>query len=152
MSISRKTARTELLMNEALLLIEEGKRVIVRVKGSSMLPFLRGDKDSVELEKASEIKCGDIVLAYVEECRFVLHRIIRIDGERVVLMGDGNLKGCEYCRIEDIKAKAVNIIKPAKGGYKKISCTDRTHMRKADLWKKLLPVRRYILAIYKRIS
>ena len=152
MSISRKTARTELLMNEALLLIEEGKRGIVRVKGSSMLPFLRGDKDSVELEKASEIKCGDIVLAYVEECRFVLHRIIRIDGERVVLMGDGNLKGCEYCRIEDIKAKAVNIIKPAKGGYKKISCTDRTHMRKADLWKKLLPVRRYILAIYKRIS
>ena len=152
MSISRKTARTELLMNEALLLIEEGKRVIVRVKGSSMLPFLRGDKDSVELEKASEIKCGDIVLAYVEECRFVLHRIIRIDGERVVLMGDGNLKGCEYCRIEDIKAKAVNLIKPAKGGYKKISCTDRTHMRKADLWKKLLPVRRYILAIYKRIS
>ncbi len=152
MSISRKTARTELLMNEALLLIEEEKRVIVRVKGSSMLPFLRGDKDSVELEKASEIKCGDIVLAYVEECRFVLHRIIRIDGERVVLMGDGNLKGCEYCRIEDIKAKAVNIIKPAKGGYKKISCTDRTHMRKADLWKKLLPVRRYILAIYKRIS
>ena len=152
MSISRKTARTELLMNEALLLIEEGKRVIVRVKGNSMLPFLRGDKDSVELEKASEIKCGDIVLAYVEECRFVLHRIIRIDGERVVLMGDGNLKGCEYCRIEDIKAKAVNIIKPAKGGYKKISCTDRTHMRKADLWKKLLPIRRYILAIYKRIS
>ncbi|MBP3344062.1 MAG: S24/S26 family peptidase [Bacteroidales bacterium] len=152
MSISRKTARTELLMNEALLLIEEGKRVIVRVKGSSMLPFLRGDKDSVELEKASEIKCGDIVLAYVEECRFVLHRIIRIDEERVVLMGDGNLKGCEYCRIEDIKAKAVNIIKPAKGGYKKISCTDRTHVRKADLWKKLLPVRRYILAIYKRIS
>lgn len=152
MSISRKTARTELLMNEALMLIEEGKRVIVRVKGSSMLPFLRGDKDSVELEKASEIKCGDIVLAYVEECRFVLHRIIRIDGERVVLMGDGNLKGCEYCRIEDIKAKAVNIIKPAKGGYKKISCTDRTHMKKADLWKKLLPVRRYILAIYKRIS
>lgn len=152
MSISRKTARTELLMNEALLLIEEGKRVIVRVKGSSMLPFLRGDKDSVELEKASEIKCGDIVLAYVEECRFVLHRIIRIDGEHIVLMGDGNLKGCEHCRIEDIKAKAVNIIKPAKGGYKKISCTDRTHMRKADLWKKLLPVRRYILAIYKRIS
>lgn len=152
MSISRKTARTELLMNEALLLMEEGKRVIVRVKGSSMLPFLRGDKDSVELEKASEIKCGDIVLAYVEECRFVLHRIIRIDGERVVLMGDGNLKGYEYCRIEDIKAKAVNIIKPAKGGYKKISCTGRTHMRKADLWKKLLPVRRYILAIYKRIS
>ena len=139
-------------MNEALLLIEEGKRVIVRVKGSSMLPFLRGDKDSVELEKASEIKCGDIVLAYVEECRFVLHRIIKIDGEHIVLMGDGNLKGCEYCRIEDIKAKAVNIIKPAKGGYKKISCTDRTHMRKADLWKKLLPVRRYILAIYKRIS
>lgn len=152
MSISRKTAPTELLMNEALLLIEEGRRVVVRVKGNSMLPFLRGDKDSVELEKASEIKCGDIVLAYVEECRFVLHRIIKIDGERVVLMGDGNLKGCEYCRIEDIKAKAVNIIKPAKGGYKKISCTDRTHMRKAYLWKKLLPVRRYILAIYKRIS
>ena len=152
MSISRKTARTELLMNEALLLIEEGKRVIVRVKGSSMLPFLRGDKDSVELEKASEIKCGDIVLAYVEECRFVLHRIIKIDGEHIVLMGDGNLKGCEHCRISEIKAKAVNLIKPAKGGYKKISCTDRTHMRKAYLWKKLLPVRRYILAIYKRIS
>ena len=152
MTTSRKTAPTELLMNEALLLIEEGRRVVVRVKGNSMLPFLKGNRDSVELEKSKDLKCGDIVLACMDGDRFVLHRIIKIDGEHIVLMGDGNLKGCEHCRISEIKAKAVNLIKPAKGGYKKISCTDRTHMRKAYLWKKLLPVRRYILAIYKRIS
>ena len=63
MTTSRKTAPTELLMNEALLLIEEGRRVVVRVKGNSMLPFLKGNRDSVELEKSKDLKFGDIVIA-----------------------------------------------------------------------------------------
>lgn len=144
----KKSADTGMLMNEASLLVSEGKRVVVRVKGNSMLPFLRNGRDSAELDKVSEPKCGDIVLAYVDNSRFVLHRIVGMDGDKVVLMGDGNIKGCEYCRVTDIKAKAVTIIKE---NGKKIDCTSASHLKKARLWRKLLPIRRYLLAIYKRI-
>lgn len=147
----RKRANTELLLHEATRLVSEGKRVVIRVKGNSMLPFLRNEKDSVELDKATDLKCGDIVLAFVENRRFVLHRIIKTDGNKVVLMGDGNLKGCELCTIPDIKAKAVKIIKEVKNGTKQIDCTAPAHLKRACLWRKLLPIRRYLLAIYKRI-
>ena len=39
-----------------------------------MLPFLKGNRDSVELEKSKDLKCGDIVLACIDGDRFVLHR------------------------------------------------------------------------------
>ena len=46
--------------------LERGQRVRMTVAGGSMLPFLRGG-DEVELERASPIRLGDIVLARVGE-------------------------------------------------------------------------------------
>ena len=128
-------------------LIEEGQEVIFKPKGMSMLPFIRGGRDSVLLRKADELKVGDIALAEISEGRYVLHRIETIEDEMIVLMGDGNLVGRERCRKEDVMAIAVKIIKENK----EIDCQSPRHMRMAEIWKRLLPVRRYLLAIYRRI-
>ena len=128
-------------------LVEEGQEVIFKPKGMSMLPFIRGGRDSVLLRKADELKVGDIALAEISKERYVLHRIEKMEGETIVLMGDGNLVGRERCRREDVMAIAVKIIKDRR----EIDCQSPGHLRNAEIWKRLLPVRRYLLEIYRRI-
>ena len=77
----------------------------------------------------------------------MLHRVIDITGSTILLMGDGNIKGIEKCRPEDIIAVATSIDK----GGKVIDCRSKSHLREAAIWKMLKPLRRYILAIYRRI-
>ena len=60
--------------------IREGHPVKFPVKGTSMLPFIVGDRDCVEFYPVEgELKVGDIVMARVEEGYPVVHRIIGIE-------------------------------------------------------------------------
>ena len=81
------------ILEEVVRLLSEGVSVTLPVDGRSMLPFIIGGRESVILKKPQRLKKGDVVLAWVENCRYVVHRIISIDGNRVTLMGDGNLEG-----------------------------------------------------------
>ncbi len=137
-----------LFMKEVEQMLCLGKQVVLRVKGLSMLPFIVGDEDSVELQKADMVKIGDIVLADIPQRGYVLHRIIEENELGVILMGDGNIKGCELCKREDIKGKVVRILK--KNG-RVVECKERFYRFKVNVWKICLPVRRYLLAMYKII-
>jgi hypothetical protein len=113
-----------------------------------MLPFIIGGKESVILQQPELPKVGGVVLAWADGYRYVVHRIVRIDGDRVTLMGDGNLIGTEHCLIGDIKARVTHVV-DAKGrthylykGWRKLA---------AKVWFWLRPVRRYLLAIYRRL-
>lgn len=133
---------------EAIRLVEEGVSVTLPVDGRSMLPFIIGGKESVILQQPKQPQIGDVVLALVEDGRYVVHRIIRIEGDIVTLMGDGNLVGTERCTIANIKALATHVV-DAKGKMHQIDTPWRR--RAVRLWWHLRPVRRYILAIYRRI-
>ena len=137
----------EVLLAEVADLVAEGKTVVLMTKGASMHPFIVGEKDSVRLVKPESLEPGLIVLAEHKKDKYVLHRIVSVEGNRVVLMGDGNIKGCEICRISDIKAVAVSII---KAGGTEVDCLSRKHLRRAALWFRLLPLRRWLLAFYRR--
>ena len=100
------------IIQNAIALVNEGMRVTFPVKGYSMLPFIIGSRESVDLVKPEQIQIGDVVLAWVENSRYVIHRIIRIDGEQVTLMGDGNVAGVEHCLLKDVAAKAINVVTP----------------------------------------
>lgn len=136
------------IIQEAVKLVEEGICVTLPVDGRSMLPFIIGGEDSVFLEKPQKSEIGDVVLAWVEQCRFVVHRIIAINGDEVTLMGDGNIRGVEQCRLNDIKASVTYVV-DKKGKRRNIK--DRKHRCGSYIWRKLRPVRRYLLAIYKII-
>ncbi len=139
----------EIIIQEAIRLVEDGMSVTFPVKGNSMLPFIIGGKESVILQKPSQPQVGDVVLAWVEGCRYVVHRIIRIDGSQVVLMGDGNPAGVEHCTIGDVKAKATHVVGVDGRQHDLYS---KPRMLGVRIWRVLLPVRRYILGVYRRVK
>ena len=136
------------LLGEVKSMLAEGKDVVIPTKGNSMLPFIRGGRDNVNLRKLDTVDVGDIVLAELKEGVYVLHRVFAVDGDAVTLMGDGNRRGVEHCRLEDIAGTAMTIL---RDGSKEVDCRGRKAMRRARAWRRLMPFRRIILGIYRRI-
>jgi hypothetical protein len=67
---------------------------------------------------------------------FVVHRIIEVNGDKVTLLGDGNYNGTERVTRDKI--------------YGIVDCST-LHLLFAKIWLWLRPVRRYPLAIFRRI-
>ena len=63
-------------------------------------------------------------------------------------MGDGNLRGTEKCTAGNVVARAVAIIRP---DGTTVSCSGRTEMQRARIWHRLLPFRRILLALWRRL-
>ena len=145
--MERRILPNDLLLGEVSRLVAEGEKVTLKTKGVSMLPFIVGGRDSVVLQRPQGLEVGMIVLAEVSKGTYVLHRIISLKGNEVVLMGDGNIAGVERCSVADIKATAVSILKKGKT----IDVNGKRHQRQAGIWMSLLPVRRWILAVYRRL-
>lgn len=134
-------ARTLIISNRELFTIVrdtllEGKTVRVSVKGESMLPFFRsGSTITLRPAKAEDIRKYAVVMADAGDS-FVVHRIIEVSEEYVTLLGDGNYNGTERVAREKI--------------YGVVDCS-ATHLFFAKIWLWLRPVRRYPLAIFRRI-
>lgn len=135
------------IIQNAISLVHEGLRVTFPVKGNSMLPFIIGGRESVDLVKPVDLRVGHVVLAWVDGCRYVVHRIIRIEGTQVTLMGDGNIAGVEHCDLSDVAALAVNVVSK-RGKHHDLYAPWR--VKASRMWFRLLPIRRWILAIYRR--
>ena len=74
--------------------LERGQTVRMTVNGASMLPFIRNG-DEVELEPIRSLPVkGDVVLAHCENGRYVLHRVVRVEGDEFFLRGDAQ-RHCE---------------------------------------------------------
>ena len=127
--------------------LESIPRVVLPVRGYSMLPFIIGDVDSVELVKPERVEVGDVVLAWINDSRYVVHRVIKVDGDNMQLMGDGNLGGDEHCKISEVVARAEYVISP---NGRRAYLYSPWRVRASRLWWKIKPVRRWILAIYRR--
>ena len=113
-----------------------------------MRPFLEDGRDKALLTLPKNPQVGDPVLAEISPGRYVLHRIVKIEGEQVTLLGDGNLV-CEHCRLKDIKAGVVGFYR--KGRDTLDPLTGRKWQLYSALWTRLYPIRRYLLAAYRRM-
>lgn len=144
--IKRIHFQNEVLIPQIITLLDSGHTVTLMLRGISMRPFLEDNRDKALLKKAEKLKVGDVVLAEISAKRYVLHRITEIEGERVVLMGDGNL-GTEQCRISDIHGYAVGFYRK---GRNKMERTDSVKWKfYSFLWMHLRPIRRYLLFLYR---
>lgn len=137
---------------DVLRVLGQGRRVTIPVKGFSMLPFIRGGKDLVVLEKAGDmLKADDIVLFHVgpdDGGRYVMHRILSIDGDAVDIMGDGVPENHEHVRRHQILAKAVEIL---RGGKRSVDPYSPGQLRLVHFWQGIRPLRRYILFVYRHL-
>lgn len=143
-----------ILLGAARDAIREGHTATIMVKGWSMRPFLEHQRDKVLLDNPQGANIGDAVLAEIFPGKYVLHRIMEItpnhqDGslDEITLMGDGNIQGTEKCLRKDICGIVTHYIRPNRT----IPADTPSLIRRIRLWRKLLPVRRYLLFIYKSI-
>lgn len=128
--------------------VKQGKTCTLRLRGNSMRPFLENDRDVGIFTKLENIKVGDPVLAEIGEGHYVLHRIMKIEGDAVTLMGDGNL-GCEYCKTSDFRAGVIGFIRK---GRHKIDRIDGFKWKAYSwFWVNLRFIRRWLLIFYRYI-
>lgn len=144
----RRSIANDILLPEVIRMTAEGHTVTLPLRGFSMRPFLEDRRDKALLAAPKGISCGDVVLALIDGGRYVLHRIVRIDGDKVTLLGDGNLNS-EHCTTADIKAKAIAFYRKGRG------TPDHTTGRKWLIyswwWTRLYPIRRYLLFIHRHL-
>jgi len=140
----------DILLGEIRKLVAEGHPVKFRVRGQSMLPFIVGDRDSVRLVKTTLYRPKDIALAEIRPGHFMLHRIVSVAGNQpkdsVTLMGDANLKEQEHCRIDNLAGRVDRIFRNGK----EIDPHGRTERIAVYCWLLLMPLRRWLLGVYRR--
>ena len=135
--MKRKPVPNAALFSEVRQLLAGGCNVTILARGNSMFPFIRDGLDKVQLSAVR-----------IESGHYVLHRLVRNENGILTLMGDGNLRGTEKCTAGNVVARAVAIIRP---DGTTVSCSGHTEMQRARIWHRLLPFRRILLALWRRL-
>lgn len=128
--------------------LDKGLTATIPVKGYSMLPFIRGGKDLVVLEKATgDIRRDDIVLFRIGD-RYIMHRVLKAQEGNYDIQGDGVWLGHEHPTRNQILAKATTII---RAGKTPVDPYSKKQLKRVHAWQRLGKLRRYILFIYRHL-
>lgn len=129
--------------------LQKGNSVKIKVKGNSMLPFIRGEQDIIELTTFTpdELKRGKVILFRQGE-NYIIHRIIGHSHGQFTICGDGNISCCEYAAQEDIIGLLSKIERPSG---RIVYCNSWQWRIASEIWIQLFPLRRYLLAIIRRL-
>ncbi|MBO4992650.1 MAG: hypothetical protein J6C60_00135 [Alistipes sp.] len=140
----------ELFFAQVESLLSTGEEVEILVKGHSMTPLMLSGKDVAILRSATDadIKVGAVVLFRYRGAH-VLHRIEKIEGDRITFAGDGNYKIKEVATRQDIVAVMV-AVKRSSG--RRVECSGKSWRWQSRAWL-MLPefARRVILGIRRRL-
>lgn len=127
--------------------IEEEGFIVSNIKGISMLPFLKQNRDNVVITKVDKpIEKYDVVL-YKSNNNYVLHRVIDINGDELLIKGDNTISS------EKVNIKQVlGILKSKynKKGY--VEVNSDINKRYYDLSNKYLflkKIRNYFIKKYE---
>lgn len=124
------------------------KSVTFTVYGVSMHPFLDSGRDKVILVPPMQPQVGQVILAEIKPATYALHRIIKIEDNKITMRGDGNfLSSVEEFTADKIVGTATAFIRKGKH-VSTDSCTWRWY---SATWELVRPLRRCLLAFYRRI-
>ena len=131
-------------------LLAMDRQAIFTVKGTSMLPFIGDNRDSVVLEKRdfNNLKKGDIILFQYDSGKYILHRIYNISQEGYQTIGDGCISFDDWIRPDQVRGVVTKIIRKGK----EIDCNSIKWKRIFSLWMFLLPIRKYLLLTYLKLG
>ena len=139
----------EVWFQAILPLLQEGYQLKICPKGSSMVPFLTGDRDEAVLSAPPAgylYKINDIVLFRLGSGPYVLHRICRIDAGGIYTLGDGNTAFEGPFRPEDFLAIVDYIIRKGKVVKK----DDKKYLLLVKMWRLIRPLRPLVLDGYSK--
>lgn len=146
----KKSLPNDLLIPEVAELIRQGRTVTLTARGNSMNPFIVDRRDCVVLSPCTDaqLQPGAVVLALTDDRRYVLHRIVRRQGNELTLLGDGNLYQTERTDTSRVIGLLTAVIRKGR-----TYPTDGTvWLSYSHWWRRLTPVRRWLLAIFRRIE
>lgn len=143
------TINKAIMMEEIRTLINEGKTVNITVKGNSMNPFMVHLRDQMTLGpwKEEDLRKGTVALVRDTRGNHLIHRIIKVDGNTVTLLGDGNVVQTETATKDNVIGIMYSITRKGR------IYTPRTLSWKiySAIWMALQPVRRWPLGLWRRI-
>lgn len=139
----------DLYFEEVQRLLKEGKEVCIRVKGNSMLPFIKnGDRILLVSYAGAPLLLGTNILAK-HEGKFVFHRYVGQKNGSIALAGDGNLVLHEYIGTSDIIALATLHYATASDVPRNIN--SKGQRLRGMIWYQLRIVRRIFVGLKRRI-
>ena len=140
----KKTIR--LSVEEWCALSKGGEKMPVEITldGTSMQPLIRKGRDIVTiLPPDGELRIGDIVLFRRADGAYVVHRVYRIEEDRVITLGDN----CENPDPPIHRSRILGNVKTIRRGNRLIETDSASQQRYGRIWMKLLPIRKRILHI-----
>lgn len=145
----RKIIVSNNFLSEVADVLRRGNSVKVKIDGISMLPFIIGGKDLVEivpLADDEDLKRWCCPL-FCWNGKYMVHRYIGKEGNDYLMLGDGNVSRIERVKREDIIGVLRYIIHP-DGSVQ--DCRDENWLKKGMWWYRLRPLRRFILPVLRR--
>lgn len=123
--------------------LKETGRLIYTTRGVSMRPLLRQGKDVVVIETPKEhCKKYDTVLFLRKNGQYVLHRILKIDGDQYWIVGD-NCLGGEMVSEQQI----IGVMTSLKRGGRSVKLTDWRYRLYVRLWCAPYRLRFFVLRV-----
>ncbi len=129
--------------------IREGETVEVPAIGWSMLPMVWHKRDKLILAPLEEdsIAVGNLLFVSLNSIHYVLHRVVDVEGDILILRGDGNVSQRERCRKSQVCAELVAVNRAGK----LIKKGDASWLRFQKYWPRSPFLRRILLAFYRRV-
>ena len=138
-----------MMMEEIRTLISEGRSVTITAKGNSMNPFIVHLRDQITLGSWNDedIRKGCVALVKDNRDSYIIHRIIKRDGNTIILNGDGNVGLYETASIDGI----IGIMQCVTRKGKNYTTESMIWKLYSWFWMALMPVRRWPLGLWRRI-
>lgn len=130
-------------------LLEQTEPVPLVITGNSMYPFLHHGRDTVYLKNVRRsLKKGDMVFYRRKNGQYVLHRIASIQGQQMTLLGDNQVTPEPGVRPEQIVA----MVSAVRRNGKLLQPGDSVWDFYENTWLRVIPMRPYLTAIYRRLT
>ena len=149
------TQRVSLSIEQWIALREEGvdaPPIWFTVVGGSMRPLIRVNRDRVMLVSVApeDVKVGDIVLfpGHFQTANYCLHRVYRLDGDRVQTFGDGNPKPDGWFP----RSRILGRVQLIQRGDVTIDCDDPKQQKRAARWVALRRIRPVFMLPYRVVD
>lgn len=144
---TKKLLSTQELMPLIGDILKTSERVRFTVKGNSMYPILRSDRDEVEVVACENVRKYDVVLYKRKDGSYILHRVLKVKGDILSIAGDFEQELETPVYKDQVIAKVDNIIR----GKKIISCKSSIYKTYCVLWAIAIKNRRKILKLLKKL-
>lgn len=141
----------EVLMEayDRLLADESIEALPLVISGNSMSPFLIHGRDTVYLSRLREpMKRGQMLLYRRDSGQYVLHRIYRVDGDSLTMIGDAQTVLEPGIRPEQVLAIVKSVER--KGKKETPGCFWWEFFEK--VWIRMVPLRPMIRSVYTAFS